>query len=121
MLEHPSLSIDPPGGPARAVRDPASGEQLGHLRRFRRSWFAPSADVICEGADESLLAVVGRPTWFAPVYVCDAENHPVAVVRGPHLTSLSGSPIVWCDGRSFRGPRGEELAFWEVYKGTVTL
>jgi hypothetical protein len=120
MLEHPSLSVEPPG-PSRAIFDAASGERLGRAVRVRRGLLRPSVTAVHEGPDDSLLAVAGRTRWFGPVVVTDAEGQAVATVRGGVVVGPDGAFLARRTGRSFVNTKAIPLATWTRGGDRITL
>lgn len=125
MLEHPALWLEPlrhtPDGSFRTVRDAQSMDVVGIARRFppgpsRRHWLKPRLIEVSEAPDDSLLFAVRRSwVWSSRATVYDAEEEPIAYLRGGRVLGMDGRVTVRhdCSALAGRGSFvGETGAFW---------
>ncbi len=129
MLERPELLIHPDAAGGRAIVDAAAGTLVGRVAVERTPrWLGgqPRCVVVTEGADASLVFVVRR-SWLGRTWeVTEADNNPVAWLRGGYVLTADGRVLgryhaAGSGGGRCRGWDGSEWASWSAVPGGTTL
>ncbi|MCC6418397.1 MAG: hypothetical protein IT429_09165 [Gemmataceae bacterium] len=126
MLERQGLLLcgwgqEEVGGAARVVRDDASGERVGFVRRAAPGprwlrWLLPSVLEVYETEDASHLCTIHGPGWRRRLWrVLDADGRYVGAIDGGVLRDADGRRLALVyrsagGGARYIGPDGAELA-----------
>jgi hypothetical protein len=130
MLERPELLIRPDTAGHRVIFDAAGESALGKVAlNSDPLWLGgrPRRVVVTEGADASLVFVVRR-RWLGRTWeVAEADDNPVAWLRGGYLLTADGRVLgryhaaAAGGGGRCRGWDGAEWAAWSAAGDEVRL